>query len=303
MPGFRAGRIWGLADGDTGKALTTGFEASDGDVIPVYGPTDLVCDTEVFGVAADKIEFRIDVALDSNDFQPLPSQLDMVDVVKFGERVYELNPAPLGQDRITFTIPWKCDVRLMARRVGGGAGTLLDVYARARRLDGGDGSGGAGGGAIAVSGGGGGGGAAGAAYDPVIDALRTAEQAGPETVLTGETLFDISNVADSTYEYYVEHDGRDTFAMDLLLTPGGGGTITVTLEAAYQDDGTAIAARTYTDVTTVAFPPTVSWTVSTIIIDNVGVLRDAKSLKWKVVIAGTGGVNVHRGFYKSSYGG
>jgi hypothetical protein len=301
MPEFRAGRIWGLADGDTGKALTTGFEPSDGETISVYGPTDLVCDTEVFGVAADKVEFRLDVALDSNDFEALPSQLDMVDVVRFGERVYELVPAVVGEDRITFTIPWKCDVRLMARRVGGGAGTLLNVYARARRLDGGDGSGGAGNGAIAVSGGGGGGGASGAAYDPVIDALRTAEQAGPETVLNGETLFDVTNGVDGTYEYYFEHDEFHTFAMDLILNPGSGPGVTVTFEAAWQDDGTAIASRVYTDITNAVFG-VASYTASGQASDDGGMLADAKSIKVKVVAA-TGGANDAdwTGYLKQSY--
>ncbi len=300
MAEFRAGRIWGLAAGDTGKGLTAAFEASDTEPIRVDGPTDLVCDTTVFGVPADSVEFRVDISLDADDFAALPSQLDAVELVTFGDRVYQLDGA-LGDDRIVITIPWRCTVRLMAKRTGGGAGTLLNVYARARRLDGEEGGGGAAGGALAVSGAAAG--AVSATYDPVTNALRTEEQAGPETVLTGETLFDETNVADATYNYYVEHDGRDTFALDLLLTPGGGGTITVTLEAAFQDDGTAIAARTYVDVTTIAFPPAVSWTASAIILDHAGVLRDAKSLKWKVVIAGTGGVNVHRGFYKSSFGG
>ena len=63
-----------------------------------------------------------------------------------------------------------------------------------------------------------------------------------------ETLADVTNGADDTYYYYFDMDGFQYWATQATLS-GGSGTVTVTVEATIQDDGTAPASCTYVDVT------------------------------------------------------
>jgi hypothetical protein len=287
MADDRTGRIWGLENSDAGKALTAAFEPSDTGVIAVTGPTDLVCDPTLTGGPPDSVEFRVDLAINGDDFRPLPSLLDTIESVLFGPREFVWD---LVQNRIFFHVPWACAVRLMAKATNP-AGSLLNVDFNARKLDGG------GGGNGALAGSGAAAGAGGAALDPVTGSLRTSEQAGPETVLYGETLFDETGVGDGTYDYYVEHDGFKSFA--LHFKPSGAGTKTLTVWCAEQDDGTAIAARDYVNETSSIFSVP-SFTTESVLRDQ-SLARDAKSIRFRVVVSGSGGGANFKGYFKQSY--
>jgi len=130
MATFRSGKIWGLDDlSDVGSTLGVAFAASLNNgprfAITVDGPTDLVCTATVSGVAATAVEFRLDVSTGGpDDFRPLPPEF------------LSIHPNPvsgvLGGYTLIIHVPWSCEARLMARRVNGTAGTLLDVQGEAR---------------------------------------------------------------------------------------------------------------------------------------------------------------------------
>jgi hypothetical protein len=64
-----------------------------------------------------------------------------------------------------------------------------------------------------------------------------------------ETLVENATEADGTNYYYVDMDGYKNFSAQIEVIPGSG-SMTVTLEATNQDDGTVAASCTYQDVTT-----------------------------------------------------
>jgi hypothetical protein len=79
--------------------------------------------------------------------------------------------------------------------------------------------------------------------------LRTAEQDPIFYHFQPVTLADVTNGTDDTYYYYVfdlltKKDGNFEGILD-----GGSGTVTATIEASWQDDGTAPASCTYHDIT------------------------------------------------------
>jgi len=294
MAEFKTGEIWGLGTtSTTGKALTASFEASNGDPIVLHGPVDLVCTAFVQVDPADSIELRFDFPIGDELVWTMPGLTDTGEVAKFTSRVWQLEDGAVGSYSFSIQIPWACTFRLMAKGTGVGAGTLLRIVAEARSL--GDGGGG-GGGALAAAGGSTG--AINGAYDDVTGTVLTSEQAGPETVLRGETLFDVTGGADDTYDYYVEHDEFHTFLIH--YQPGGAGTKTLTVWASAQDDGTPIASRQYVDVTASVFSSP-SFTTESFLRDSGGDLRDAKSLRFRVVVSGGGGAANWKGYYKASY--
>lgn len=134
MAKFRTGKIWGLNDdSDVGSTLGVAFAASLNNgprfAVTIDGPTDLVCTATVSGVAATAVEFRVDVSFGNGDFRALPA--DLVSVA----------PNPINGALADYTliihVPWSCEARLMARRVDGAAGTLLNVVGDARDASGG----------------------------------------------------------------------------------------------------------------------------------------------------------------------
>ena len=104
----------------------------------------------------------------------------------------------------------------------------------------------------------------------------------------GETLAAITNGADNTYYYYVDMSGYRKVGFQLILN-GGSGTVSGTVEATIQDDGTAAASCTYEDVTSDTFG-SVSYTSSAMLIDNAEKLACFKYVRLKIR-AGTGGAN------------
>jgi hypothetical protein len=86
------------------------------------------------------------------------------------------------------------------------------------------------------------------AYAPTEDAYQN-YVVNPEHAWTQQsTLVDVTDETDSTIYYYVDFDGYKFagFQIDLGCLAG---TVTATLEASMQDDGTAQASCAYQDVT------------------------------------------------------
>lgn len=91
-----------------------------------------------------------------------------------------------------------------------------------------------------------------AIYDAVSHALRIEEIDPLSEHYLAATLADVTNGADATYYYYVDMASYREFGLQLALDCAGG-TVTATVEATCQDDGTAPAACTYIDVTNAWF--------------------------------------------------
>lgn len=93
------------------------------------------------------------------------------------------------------------------------------------------------------------------------------DDAGPST------LYGVSDMAGYT---------RPSWQYDLNK---GGGTIVMTIEATWQDDGTAPGSCAYEDVTlALTGAASISGTASGIIVDNAGVLENAKYVRVKLVV-------------------
>ena len=115
------------------------------------------------------------------------------------------------------------------------------------------------------------------------------EEIDPTTQhFVGETLVSVTNETDGTNNYYVDMAGFAGLDLQLVIS-GGSGTMTVTVEASAQDDGTAAASCTYTDVTSDVFG-SASFTASTYLFDDAKVLGGSKYVKVKTV-SSTGGAN------------
>jgi len=100
-----------------------------------------------------------------------------------------------------------------------------------------------------------------------------------------QTLAEVTNGADGTYTYYVDMDGYRHLSLSLVLD-GGSGSVTVTVEATAQDDGSAPGDCAYTDVTNAVFGAA-TFTASNFLSDSARKLAGAKFVKVKVV-ASTG---------------
>jgi hypothetical protein len=91
--------------------------------------------------------------------------------------------------------------------------------------------------------------------DTVSDSMKTVEQAPIYTRQTGETLATLTNIAANTTGYlYLDMQGYRKFAFECDTsgtTPTD--TLTLTVEATWQDDGTAQASCLYQDVTNAWF--------------------------------------------------
>lgn len=128
----------------------------------------------------------------------------------------------------------------------------------------------------------------GGTYNPSAGSSNTTETNPIWNQNLGETIVDVTNETDGTNEYYVDMDGYAGLNLQLIIS-GGSGTMTVTVEASAQDDGTAAASVTYIDVTSDVFG-SASFTASTYLFDSAKVLGGAKFVKVKTV-SSTGGSN------------
>lgn len=91
-------------------------------------------------------------------------------------------------------------------------------------------------------------------YDSVSDTTKVTSQNPEHSQHVEETLADVTNETSATNFYYLDMDGYRYFSFQVETsgtTPVD--TLTVTIEATNQDDGTAAASCTYQDVTSALF--------------------------------------------------
>lgn len=100
------------------------------------------------------------------------------------------------------------------------------------------------------------------------------------------TLVSVTNGADGTYSYYIPMASYMRLDMQAVLS-GGSGTITLTVEASVQNDGTAPASLSYIDVTNLAYG-VAGFNASAMLIDNQQFFGAFSYVKVKIV-ANTGG--------------
>lgn len=128
--------------------------------------------------------------------------------------------------------------------------------------------------------------------NPSLDAYtnseRTQEINPLSTHYNEQTLIDVTNGIDGTYNYYIDMTTFRKVGFQLELS-GGSGSVTVTIEGTIQADGTAPSSCTYQDITNDTFG-SVSFTASDMLIDNAEKLSCFKYIKVKVV-ADTSGSN------------
>lgn len=271
--------------------------------VRVADPCDLICRANVSVLLADNVEVRAqmrDRQGGAGDWLVIPMPLNFGSYVEWTDMIARVPGALAQNSPFMLHVPGPYggpqssepghDIRLQARRIGGGATT--EFYADGERRYNRDSPSmlsqlaEAGGVASLIS----------DVSDPVTGTVLTSEQAGPETVLDGETLFSITGGAIGTYDYYVEHDEFRSFVLHYI--PGGAGTATLKIRASAQDDGTPIASREYEDVTGSTFG-SASFNSRQWLADHAGLLRDAKSLHFEVVV--TVDVADFTGYFKQSY--
>lgn len=130
--------------------------------------------------------------------------------------------------------------------------------------------------------------AIGAAHDASTTSDRVQEVDPLSSHHYESTLADVTNGTDDTYYYYLDMDGYRDLALQLIID-GGSGSVTVTVEATVQDDGTAQASCDYQDVTNAWFGAA-NFTASAILLNTNYSALIAKYVRVKVV-ANTGGAN------------
>jgi len=115
---------------------------------------------------------------------------------------------------------------------------------------------------------------------------------GPETRYVGETLADVTNETNATNNRYVDMDGYNNIAIQFEKT-GGTDTVTLTVEATLQDDGTAAASCTYQDVTQYSFSAVQGGTdAASYTADNMLVMKDRINYKYlNIKTVSSGGTN------------
>ena len=130
-----------------------------------------------------------------------------------------------------------------------------------------------------------------AGYTALTQSTRTEEIDPISQHYVAETLADVTNGADATYDYYVDMAGYSRGGFQLALDCAAL-TVTATCWMTLQDDGTAPAACAYQDVTNDLFgvasliaaaaPAADMW------LDDSGALASAKYARIRIVAA-TGG--------------
>lgn len=91
-----------------------------------------------------------------------------------------------------------------------------------------------------------------AGYTALTQSTRTEEIDPISQHYVGQTLADVTDQPDLTYYYYLDFAGYKHLGLQLALDCGLG-TVTATVEASLQDDGSAPAACAYIDVTNAWF--------------------------------------------------
>jgi hypothetical protein len=117
--------------------------------------------------------------------------------------------------------------------------------------------------------------------DWTTDSVRTSEIDPISSHHVEETLVATTGLAIGTYYYYIDMDGFKT--LNNQVVKAGAGTMACTVEGTLQDDGTAPASCTYSDVTTDLYG-IASISASDIFVDDTGACAGFKYLRVKVVV-------------------
>jgi|GEM_PF-4232474 len=273
---FSTGALWDDGAG-AAEVLTAAYVA--GDAVFLGGESELWLEATTAGTAMTRLELQVEWKRHADsDYMVLPllrpAQSD--GVVQIAEQTVYVAGAN-GNHPIRLKLPPYTWVRVKARRVGGdGTSTLLlSAQARAPQEESASGS-------------------ESAAYDSTSGTLLTTEQAGPETVYDGTPLLEITNGTDGTTYAYMDMETYTQVGWQMILN-GGSGTATVTVEASWQNDGTAQASCAYEDMTYALFGVTsfvgpTGATANFVAVDNTGVLATAKYVRLKLVLS-TGGAD------------
>ena len=90
------------------------------------------------------------------------------------------------------------------------------------------------------------------AYDVAADATRTANLNPDYSWYQGDVVCNLTHPAAATYNYYLDLASYTSWALQCVCD-GGAGSLSITIAASLQDDGTAPASCSYTDVTSAWF--------------------------------------------------
>ena len=115
---------------------------------------------------------------------------------------------------------------------------------------------------------------------------RTEEIDPIDTKYVPDTVADVTNGADATYDYFLDMATFRKLGLHLELASGTS-TPTVKIYGTLQDDGTAAASCIYQDIGSATFGAA-SWTTDAMLIDNSEKLACYKYIKVEVVAAGGG---------------
>lgn len=106
------------------------------------------------------------------------------------------------------------------------------------------------------------------AYSAVSDTNQDYRTNPENSHTAGARLVSVTNGTNATYYYYIDCDTYRYYGIQFILSGAGTGSITVTLEATCQDDGTAPGSCTYQDVTNDLFGVANYTATDTMIIDT-----------------------------------
>lgn len=129
------------------------------------------------------------------------------------------------------------------------------------------------------------------AYDKANDANDTGIINGPETQFRGDTLADVTNETNGTNYYYIPMDKVNHLTLQFEKT-GGTDSVTMTVEATAQDDGTAAASCTYQDITQYGMTVETAATAASYTTDVITSLKENANFKYiRVKTVSAGGAN------------
>lgn len=117
---------------------------------------------------------------------------------------------------------------------------------------------------------------------------------GAETQHVPSTVAEVTNGTDGTYTYYIPGTLMDMTVFNLqMILSGGSGTVTVTVEATWENNGTAASSCDYTDITqygmtNLTAADAASYTASTALNSKENVTPTYYKVK---VVAATSGAN------------
>jgi hypothetical protein len=121
-------------------------------------------------------------------------------------------------------------------------------------------------------------------YSSPTDSTQTINLNPESENYVTETLADVTNGDDGTYNYYLDMNGYKELGAQLILD-GGTGSVFVTLKGTIQDDGTAPESCVYQDISSL-YGET-NWTDDSVLVDGDKIAGQFKYINFEV-IADTG---------------